>query len=111
MASVNKILIPTKFVENTQTSQYTATGVTTVIDKFTVTNVSVDIVKMSVNLVRGVDTPSDSNKILNEVAIYPGKSYLCPELIGHIIEANGYISTLASVATSLNILCSGREIS
>jgi hypothetical protein len=35
-----KVLIPAKIAENTQTTQYTAAGVTTIIDKFTATNYS-----------------------------------------------------------------------
>ncbi len=34
------VLIPAKTAENTQTTQYTAAGVTTIIDKFTATNYS-----------------------------------------------------------------------
>ncbi len=33
-----KVLIPGKTAENTQTTQYTATKVTTIIDQFTATN-------------------------------------------------------------------------
>jgi hypothetical protein len=33
-----KVLVPAKTVENTQVTQYTATGVTAIIDKFTATN-------------------------------------------------------------------------
>jgi hypothetical protein len=35
-----KVLIPAKTAENSQTTQYTATNVTTIIDKFTATNFS-----------------------------------------------------------------------
>jgi hypothetical protein len=35
-----KVLIPAKTAENSQTTQYTATNVTTIIDKFTATNYS-----------------------------------------------------------------------
>ena len=35
-----KVLIPAKVAEASQTTQYTATGVTTIIDKFTATNYS-----------------------------------------------------------------------
>ena len=35
-----KVLVPAKTVENTQITQYTATNVTTIIDKFTATNYS-----------------------------------------------------------------------
>ena len=40
MAVNVKILIPAKIAEATQTTQYTAAGVTTLIDKFTATNYS-----------------------------------------------------------------------
>ena len=33
-----KVLIPAKTAESSQTTQYTATNVTTIIDKFTATN-------------------------------------------------------------------------
>jgi len=35
-----KVLIPAKTAENSQTTQYTASNVTTIIDKFTATNYS-----------------------------------------------------------------------
>ena len=38
MAVYVKVLIPAKIAENSQYTQYTATGVTTIIDKFTATN-------------------------------------------------------------------------
>ena len=38
MAVSTRVLIPAKTAENTQTTQYTATNVTAIIDKFTATN-------------------------------------------------------------------------
>ena len=35
-----KVLVPAKTAENAQTTQYTASGVTAIIDKFTATNYS-----------------------------------------------------------------------
>jgi len=46
-----KNLVPSKDVADTQTTQYTATGVTTIIDKFTATNYSASAATISVNLV------------------------------------------------------------
>lgn len=46
-----KVLIPLKTTENVQTTQYTATNVTTIIDKFTATNYSGATAAISVNLV------------------------------------------------------------
>ena len=38
MAVYVKVLIPAKIAEASQTTQYTASGVTTIVDKFTATN-------------------------------------------------------------------------
>ena len=38
MTVTAKVLIPSKIAENTQSTQYTATNVTTIMDKFTATN-------------------------------------------------------------------------
>jgi hypothetical protein len=44
-----KVLIPAKQAENAQTTQYTATNVKAIIDKFTVTNTSGNNVTFSCN--------------------------------------------------------------
>jgi len=105
-----KPLIPAKIAENTQTTKYTATGVTAIIDKFTVTNTSAANVTFSVNLVASGDSASDSNLIIDTRTIVPGETYLCPELVGQTLESGGFISTLAGTATSLTISSSGREV-
>jgi hypothetical protein len=110
MAVTPKVLIPAKQAEDAQTSQYTATGIKAIIDKFTVTNTSAANVSFSVNLVASGDTAGTSNLILDARAIAPSETYTCPELVGQTIDAGSFISTLASAATSLTIRCSGREI-
>ena len=110
MAVTPKVLIPAKQAENAQTAQYTATAVRAIIDKFTVTNTSAGNVTLSVNLVTVSGTAGDSNLVLDARTIVPNETYTCPELVGHVLEAGGFISTLASAATSLTIRCSGREI-
>lgn len=110
MAVTPKVLIPAKQAEAVQTAQYTATAVKAIIDKFTVTNTSANNVTLSVNLVPALGTASASNLIMDARAIAPDETYTCPELVGQVIEAGGFISTLASAATSLTIRCSGREI-
>jgi hypothetical protein len=49
MTVTAKNLVPAKTVEATQTTQYIANGVTTIIDKFTATNYSGSSVTISVN--------------------------------------------------------------
>lgn len=103
-------IIPRKQAENSQTTQYTATNCKTIIDKFTVTNTTAGNVTISVNLVASGGSASASNKVIDSRSISPQECYTCPELIGQVLENGGFISTIASAATSLTISASGREI-
>jgi hypothetical protein len=105
-----KNLIPSKYAENSQTSQYTAVDAKTVIDKFTATNTSASNVTISVNLVTNGSTASTNNLIVKSRVIAPNECYFFPELIGHILESGGFISTIVSAATSVVIRASGREV-
>jgi hypothetical protein len=105
-----KVLIPAKQAENSQTTQYTATNCKAIIDKFTITNTSAGNVTISVNLVTVSGSPATSNLVMDTRAIAPDETYTCPELVGQALEPGGFISTIASAATSLTIRASGREI-
>jgi P pilus assembly chaperone PapD len=105
-----KVLIPAKQAESSQTTQYTAVNCKAIIDKFTVTNTTAGNVTISVNLVTSGGAPAASNLILDTSAIAPDETYTCPELFGQALEPGGFISTIASAATSLSIRASGREI-
>jgi hypothetical protein len=111
MAVNVKVLIPAKIAENTQTTQYTANGVTTLIDKFTATNYSASAATISVNLVTALDSAGNQNLIVKTKTLQPAETYTFPELVGAALAPSGFISTLASAATSINIRSSGREIS
>jgi acetyl-CoA carboxylase carboxyltransferase component len=110
MAVLVKVLIPPKQAENAQTTQYTATNCKAIIDKFTATNTSSSNVTMSVNLVTSGGSAGASNLVVDARAIAPDETYTFPELVGHALEPSGFISTIASAATSLTIRASGREI-
>ncbi len=105
-----KVLIPAKQAENSQTTQYTAVNCKAIIDKFTITNTSASNVTISVNLVTNGGTAGASNLIMDTRAIAPDETYTSPELVGQALEHGGFISTIASAATSLTIRASGREI-
>ena len=111
MAVTAKVLVPPKQLENAQTSQYTATSVRAIIDKATITNTSAANVTVSVNLVTSGGSASSSNLIISLRTIVPAETYLCPELVGQVLEAGGFISTIAGAATSLTMRVSGREVS
>ena len=110
MAVTVKNLIPAKQAENAQTTQYTATNCKAIIDKFTVTNTNTANVTFSVNLVALAGSAGTANLIVKTRSIVPGETYLCPELVGQVLESGGFISTLAGTATSLTITASGREV-
>jgi hypothetical protein len=105
-----KVLIPAKQAENTQTTQYTASLCKTIIDKFTATNTSASVITLSVNLVTSGGSAGASNLIVHSRSIAVDETYTFPELIGQSLESGGFISTIASAATSLTIRASGREI-
>jgi len=105
-----RVLIPAKQAENSQTTQYTASNVRAVIDKFTATNTTTSNVTLSVNLVTSGGSASAANLIVDARTIAPDETYTFPELVGQALEAGGFISTIASAATSLTIRASGREI-
>lgn len=110
MAVTVKVLIPAKIAENSQTTQYTALNCKTIIDKFTATNYSASSATISVNVVTAAGSASDSNLIVKTKTLQPAETYTFPELVGQAMEASGFISTIASAATSINIRASGREI-
>lgn len=105
-----KNIIPRKLAENTQFTQYTADGCKTIIESFTVTNVSGSNVSFSCNLPAQGASASNSNLVLKTREIAPSETYRCPELVGQVLEIGGFISTLASAASALCISGNGREI-
>ena len=105
-----KTLIPAKIAENSQTTQYTATNVTTIIDKFTATNYSAGAVTLSVNLVTVADTAGNNNLVVKTKSLAASETYTFPEIVGQVLAPSGFISTIASAATSISIRASGREI-
>lgn len=106
-----KPLVPAKYAENSQTTQYTApTGTRVIIDKATVTNPTASSATLSVNLVPSGGSVSDANLTVDERAVAAGRTDVLPELVGHVLEPGGLISTLASASNALSIRISGREV-
>jgi hypothetical protein len=111
MTVTAKNLVPAKTVEATQTTQYIANGVTTIIDKFTATNYSGSAATISVNLVTPTGTASNDNLIVKNKSLAASETYIFPELVGQILPSGGFISTIAGTASAINMRVSGREVS
>ena len=110
MAVSVKVLVPAKFAENTQTTQYTATGLTAIIDKFTATNISGSAATISVNLVTLAGSAGNTNLITKTKTLAASEVYTFPELVGQVLGAGDFISTIAGTASAINIRVSGREV-
>ena len=104
------VLVPPKQMEASQTTQYTATNVRAIIDKATVTNTDTVARTFSVNIVTSGGSAGNANLVIDTRTVQPDETYLCPELVGQVLAPGGFISTIASNATSLTLRVSGREI-
>lgn len=111
MTVIVKVLVPAKNAESSQTTQYTATGVTAIIDKFTATNYDTVARTLSVNLVSSGGSAGNSNLIVKTRTLMAGETYTFPEIVGQVLGSGDFISTIASSATTINIRASGREVS
>jgi hypothetical protein len=105
-----KVLVPAKTVEATQTTQYTATGVTTIIDKFTATNYSASAATISVNLVTAAGSSGNPNIITKTYTLQASQVYTFFELVGQVLAPGDFISTIAGTASAINMRVSGREV-
>lgn len=109
MTVLAKCLVESKQAENAQTTQYVATNARAIIDKFTVTNTTGGIVTFACNLVPSGGSASAANLILSR-SIAANSTYTCPELVGQVLDASDFISTIAGAATSITMRVSGREV-
>ena len=110
MAVSVRVLIPAKIAESSQTTQYTATNVSAIIDKFTATNYSGSAAVLSVNLVTSFDNAGDQNLIVKTKTLLPSETYTFPELVGQVLGIGDFISTIAGTASAINMRVSGREV-
>lgn len=110
MAIILRTIIPRKLLETAITTQYTAVNCKAVIDKFTVTNTSLNNVVFDCYLVLLAATAGAANRVIATKQIAPLETYTFPELVGQSLEAGGFIATSCGTASTLVISASGREI-
>jgi hypothetical protein len=103
------VLIPAKIAENGDTTQYTSTGLTTLIDSFTATNYSGSPATISVNLVTAAGSAGNGNLVVKSKTLQPSETYTFPEIVRQALGPGDFISTNAT-ATSINIRASGRKV-
>ena len=115
MATVYFNIIPSKLMESSQAEQFVvsapqANTVQVVLDACVVTNIGSVAATFNFNLIPNNGSVSTSNRLINQKRLEPGESYLCPELLGQVLEEGAVISTLASASNTLAFSLSGRQI-
>ena len=110
MTVVAKCLVEAKYAENSETSQYTAgSGVRTIVDKFTGTNVTAVAALLTIKIIASGGTASADETIVYQKSLAAGETYTFPEVVGQVLNAGDFISTLAGTASAIVIRLSGRE--
>lgn len=111
MSVTAKTLINAKYAANSNTIEYTVPASTrTIIDKFTATNGDSSSRTVTVYLVPSSDSTADSNRIVKEKSINAGVTSDLTELQNQILSAGDKIVVAASVASTIVVRASGREV-
>ncbi len=109
MASTRRAIVESKYAENSQTTQYTATNCRTTIEKITGTNVSASNATISIHLVPSGGAADATNKNVVTKALQPNEDYSFTTLAGHTLNSGDFISTIASAASAIVIRVTGTE--
>ena len=89
-------IIDPGFVPNVKGTIYTSTSARTRIDYLAFTNVGAANVTLSIWL-----GPAGASQRIKDKTILPGECYLCPEVIGALLDPGETIQWLASAAGAL----------
>jgi hypothetical protein len=93
------------------TTQYTATGVRTILDKFTGTNTTGVAATLTVFLVQNGGAAGAANTIVSARSLAAGECYTFPEVVGHVLNAGDFLVTASGTGNAITIRASGREVS
>ena len=110
MAVVAKVLVPPLQLATAATTQYTASNVKAIIDKVTVTNTNTVNCSFNVHIVTSGGSANNGNLVIDTKTVVPNETYLCPELVGQVLDSGDFISTSASLANAMTFRVSGSEI-
>lgn len=111
MTTTSKPLVTAAYAANAETTVYTApAGTRTIIDKCTATNTGAALTTIAIKLVPSGGTAGAGNLVGYTKTLAVGDIYTFPEIVGHVLEAGGFISALPGAANSIVLRISGREV-
>jgi hypothetical protein len=102
-------LILAKYAATTDATEYTATNVRTIIDKFTAYNSDASARIVTVHLVPNGGS-ADATNLIEATSIAAGATYSSPHVVGHTLESGGFITVKADAATKVVVRATGREV-
>ena len=106
-----KPIILSRYASSSQTTEYTAPSSTrTIIDKFTVTNVTGGAVTITIQIVTNGNTAATNYIIVQTKSVASAATADITELKNHVLNTGDFISVIASAGSSLVIRASGREV-
>ena len=111
MAATPKRLIEAQQLSGAAATYYTATNVTTRIDKMTLTNTTGGAITATVYKIKSGGSATAANTIISAKSLAAGETYNCPEMIGQVLSSLDFIQALASAGTSITISVGGVEFS
>ncbi len=90
---------------------WTSTNIKSRIDKCTLANITAGAITCDVHRVPSGGTADTSNKLIDGRSLAAHETYLCPEIVGRVLEAGDTLQAKASAISSVNIMAEGVTIS
>lgn len=110
MTITTRPLYTAQYLPNADTTLYTAgTGTRAILDKCTAYNSDAASQTVAFNIVPSGGSVGAANKIVSKT-LTAGETYTFPEVVGHVLEAGGFLSGIAGVASKIVVRVSGREV-
>ena len=110
MSVTSKPLATANYLPATDTTLYTAgAGTRTILDKCTAYNSDASTQNVTFNIVANGGSVGASNVIVSKT-LAAGETYAFPEIVGHVLEAGGFLSGIAATANKIVVRVSGREV-
>jgi hypothetical protein len=105
-----KSIVPSKYLENSLTTQYTVSNGTLIIESPTFTNITASNVTFDVYIVPSGGSAGDSNRVIKSKSVAPSESYEATALFGKILTSGQFIATNCSAANAIVCNIGGSEI-
>lgn len=112
MTVIAKALYEAAQIPASNTTVYTAPASTrTSIDKATVTNTTGMAATITAFVAPSGGVADATNTVISAQSVAAGTAYLCPELVGQVLNPGDFVVVTAGTAAALTFRLSGREVS